>query len=109
MPVPFNCSNPDVAAAREILLEFLIANPTIQQLDDSGGLYKPHVIYEGGSILPHVLAFAIREAFWQLLIEGIVVPGKDPSNDKLPWFHVTDYGKRVLTSPRPSPYDPDRY
>jgi hypothetical protein len=33
----------------------------------------------------------------------------DSSNLKLPWFHITKYGREVLASSEPQPYDPTGY
>lgn len=47
---------------------------------------------------------------WDLIIEGIVRPGlNDGTNNLLPFFHVTEYGKSVITNGPQSPYDPDGY
>ncbi len=51
----------------------------------------------------------IYDAFWDLLIEGIVRPGFDAGNHKLPWIHVTEIGKRLVTNKTPSPFDHDGY
>ena len=47
----------------------------------------------------------MTEVFWQLLIEGVVAPGMNSSNQNLPWFHVTDYGKKVLAAEAGHPHD----
>jgi len=47
--------------------------------------------------------------FWDLLIEGIVRPGKnDGMNNDLPFFHVTEFGNERIKHGN-SPYDPDGY
>lgn len=51
----------------------------------------------------------IRELFWQFIIQGILVPGLNASNSNLPFFSLTEYGKSVISSPDPIPYDPDGY
>ena len=53
--------------------------------------------------------FLAEEIFWRLVVEGIVAPGMDSMNPNLPFFHVTDYGRLVLQSPEPQPYDPAGY
>jgi hypothetical protein len=47
--------------------------------------------------------------FWQLVVEGVLAPGMDYNNLKLPWFHITEYGREVLASSGPQPYDPTGY
>jgi hypothetical protein len=51
----------------------------------------------------------VRELFWALIIEGIIVPGSNNSNPELPFFRLTDYGRKVLNSLDPVPHDPDGY
>ena len=47
--------------------------------------------------------------FWQFVVEGVLAPGMDSSNLKLPWFHITKYGRGVLATSEPQPYDPTGY
>jgi hypothetical protein len=108
MPIPFECANPSVRAARQILLDVLAANPQPGQLDPTGQSYAPFVEYVGPQN-PGILAFAIQEAFWQLLVEGIVAPGLNAHNLNLPFFHVTEYGRAVLAAEPAHPHDPERY
>lgn len=51
----------------------------------------------------------VRELFWSLVIEGVIMPGLNISNPSLPFFALTQYGRQVVTSPDPVPHDPDRY
>lgn len=54
----------------------------------------------------HMLA---DEVLWQFFIQGVITPGKDPSNPALPWFRLTSYGKKVLEAERFIPHDPTGY
>jgi hypothetical protein len=47
--------------------------------------------------------------FWQFVVEGILAPGSDSNNLKLPSFHITEHGRQVLASIEPQPYDPTGY
>ncbi|MGH8590404.1 MAG: hypothetical protein ACREXX_14060 [Gammaproteobacteria bacterium] len=58
---------------------------------------------------PEILSFYADEILWQLVVEGIISPGLNSSNASLPWFHITSYGTKVLSSPEPEPRDPDSY
>jgi hypothetical protein len=89
-------------------LDRLRNDPDFKQLEDGGPGYDPYFECVG-SHNPDVLIFHLHEAFWQLLVEGIVAPGKNSSNLKLPWFHVTEYGHKVLAADPPHPHDPERY
>jgi hypothetical protein len=51
----------------------------------------------------------MQEVMWNLIVQGVVTPGKDASNCDLPWFRVTDYGRRVLEDGRLVPHDPSGY
>lgn len=52
----------------------------------------------------------IEDIIWDLIIEGVVRPGLgDATNNGLPWYHVSEYGKTVLGNNPPQPYDPDGY
>lgn len=54
-------------------------------------------------------ALKLHEIFWELLIQGILAPGIDSSNLKLPFIHVTEYGKRCIEANSVLPHDPDGY
>jgi hypothetical protein len=100
MPVPYDPAYPDLAVVRLIFLNWLRSNPNAQQLDHSGTAYERLVEYVGNNRQPGVLAFHITEVFWQLVVEGIVAPGINAQAQmcNVPWFHVTDYGKKVLAA-----------
>jgi hypothetical protein len=52
----------------------------------------------------------IDDIVWDLIIEGIIRPGRGNGSEKdLPWYHISEYGKSVLAKPSPQPYDPDGY
>ena len=42
--------------------------------------------------------FLAHEIFWQFVVEGVLAPGMDTNNLKLPWFHITKYGRDVLAT-----------
>lgn len=51
----------------------------------------------------------MQEVVWQLIIQGVLTPGKDAPNPELPWFRITNYGSRVLQEERFIPHDPSGY
>ncbi|MDF5710041.1 MAG: hypothetical protein PUP90_20830 [Nostoc sp. S4] len=60
--------------------------------------------------LPRKYKSWIEDIIWDLITEGIVRPGLgDGLNNGLPWYHVSEYGKSVLGTQPPQPYDPDGY
>jgi len=46
---------------------------------------------------------------WELIIQGILVPGINESNPHYPFCKLTEYGKLVVDRGEPLPYDPDGY
>lgn len=52
-----------------------------------------------------------NEIMWQLLMQGVISPGLglDAHNLNLPFFHITDYGKKVLEAERFIPHDAAGY
>jgi hypothetical protein len=94
---------------RHIFLDWLRTPGRGSQLPAMGDVYDPLVEYAKGNRQPQVLAFHVSEVFWQLLVEGIVAPGSNPMNPKLPNFHVTDYGRRVLAAEAGHPHDEAGY
>lgn len=107
MPTPYDVANPDPKAARRIFFDWLRANPT-GQLDKQGNGYLPFVEVVGQRH-PQLLAFHMTEVFWELVVEGIVAPGTDAWNLDLPWYHVTQYGRRVLAAEAGHPHDEEAY
>ena len=41
-------------------------------------------------------ALSVQEIIWDLLLQGILAPGKNSLNLNLPFVHVTEYGERAL-------------
>lgn len=112
--IPFDPRDPDLEAVRQIMVERLRRDTAWQQLDTTGDGFGPFVDYvaqnepdrQNGR---HLLVFLAHEMFWQFVIEGVLAPGMDSNNLKLPWFHITKYGRDVLASSEPQPYDPTGY
>jgi hypothetical protein len=47
--------------------------------------------------------------FWQLISQGVLTPGMNTANPNLPWFRLTQYGKKVIQEKRFLPHDPTNY
>lgn len=112
--IPFDPRNPDLDAVRQIVVERLRRDTTWKQLDNTGEGFAPFVDYIAPTEFERqngrsALLFLAQEVFWQLLIEGVLAPGMDSSNLKLPWFHITKHGRDVLSSTELQPYDPTGY
>jgi hypothetical protein len=112
--IPFDPRNPRLDTVRQIVIERLRRDASWHALDSTGDGFAPYVEYiaqnepdrQNGR---HQLVFLAQELFWQLVVEGILAPGMDSSNLKLPWFHITGHGREVLASSEPQPYDPAGY
>lgn len=50
-----------------------------------------------------------QEVFWSFIVQGILLPGYNDQHLDLPFFRLTEYGKSVLDSPDPVPYDTNGY
>lgn len=55
------------------------------------------------------LLLKVQEIFWQLISQGVITPGINTSNPNLPWFRLTDYGRKVIEEQRFIPHDPTNY
>src|SRR5689334_19133533 len=108
--IPFSSNSPDMEAVRQVIFERLRRELNWDQLDRSGDGYAPYVEYVGSPQSGRsALVFAAEEVFWRLMVEGIIAPGMNSSNLKLPFFHVTTYGREVLQSGPGNPHDSAGY
>jgi hypothetical protein len=60
---------------------------------------KGHIFYQS-----HTLQ--IRDLFWESIISGLLGIGGNESNLILPFFHITDFGKKCIAKGEISVYDP---
>lgn len=67
----------------------------------------------GAHEIPSYISDAVRGVIWELIIQGIVVPGtgigSGAGSPELPFFKVTEWGKRCLASGEFTPYDTGKY
>ncbi len=54
-------------------------------------------------------ALLVQEVVWDLLLQGVLAPGKNSLNLHLPFVHVTEYGQRCLDEGAIIAHDPDGY
>jgi hypothetical protein len=112
--IPFDAKRPDLEAVRQIVVERLRRDASWNHLDSTGEGFVPYVEYvarneperQNGRSQFLILA---QEVYWQLLVEGILAPGRSSSDLDLPNFHITAHGREVLASSEPQPYDPTGY
>jgi len=53
----------------------------------------------------------VLDIMWELVTERVIAPGVNEANPDLPFFHLTDHGRKVLREQEFEflPYDPDGY
>ena len=51
----------------------------------------------------------LNEILWEMLLQGILAPGKNSLNPELPFIHVTHYGSQCLEGDVIASHDPQRY
>jgi hypothetical protein len=54
-------------------------------------------------------ALLVQEVVWELLLQGVLAPGKNSLNLHLPFVHVTEFGQKCLDEGAIAAYDPDGY
>ncbi len=54
-------------------------------------------------------ALHVQEVVWDLLVQGVLAPGKNSLNLNLPFFYVTPYGRECLESGSILLHDPQGY
>lgn len=54
-------------------------------------------------------ALLLHEIMWELLVRGVIAPGRNSHNLELPNFHVTEYGRACLEAQDFVPQDPHGY
>jgi hypothetical protein len=63
--------------------------------------------------VPGFISDAVRGVIWELIIQGIVVPGtglgSGAGSPGLPLFQITEWGKKCLASGEFTPYDTGKY
>lgn len=106
--IPYNPADKNLDIVRQIVFARLKNEPEWKQLDNSGYGFDRYVEYVGRPN-QKILAFQAQDVFWQLVVEGILAPGMNPSNMNLPWFHLTKYGELVINEQVKTPHDPTGY
>jgi hypothetical protein len=51
----------------------------------------------------------VMEVVWSLIIQGILIPGLNDSNQGWPFLRLTEYGRRCVEEDRILPHDPDGF
>jgi len=97
-----------VAVARQVLLARLRKDRGWSVFASEPRQYEPFVEFTGNSNWG-LLVELLRQAFWGLVCDGILIPGSNATNPNFPHFCLTEYGKSVLKDEHAGPYDPEGY
>jgi hypothetical protein len=110
MKIPFDPnSKTAIEAVREVIFERLRQERgRWNQLDPTGSGFQDYAASEGPDAR-RALLFHSQQIYVELLAQGIIAPGSDYNNLKLPFFHVTPYGTSVLDALPANPYFPTKY
>ncbi len=76
---------------RELVIEILRENPQTHLHAVIGAIKRRCPDYQSHD------ALTVQEIIWELLVQGVLAPGKNSLNLNLPFIHVTEYGERALS------------
>jgi hypothetical protein len=93
----------DKASLRPLVLEILRKTPQTHLHAIETEIRKRTDDYERHDVL------AVQEILWDLLVQGILAPGKNSLNLNLPFVHVTEFGADCLEDGAVLAHDPDGY
>ncbi|MCX6099821.1 MAG: hypothetical protein NTV92_00010 [Candidatus Bipolaricaulota bacterium] len=93
----------DKALLRPLIFEVLRRTPQTHVHAIENEIRQKAEGYERGD------ALLVQEAVWDLLLQGVLAPGKNSLNLHLPFVHVTEYGQRCLDEGTIVAHDPDGY
>jgi hypothetical protein len=109
MKIPFNPNAGSIDTVRQVVFERLRQERgRWNQLDPTGDGFQDYVALDGPNAR-RALLFHSQQIYVELLAQGLIAPGSDPSNTKLPFFHITEYGTSVLDALPANPYFPPKY
>lgn len=108
----FDASRPDAFdVVRQVLLD------RIGREQSYYNQFSPN--YDCGGFLKHftfakpahqqALPRFLLDAFWALVVEGVIAPGSEKGDPNTALFHVTEHGRRILAEPDYQPHDPVAY
>ena len=95
--------NVDKMKVRELALQVLQKNPQTHVHMIENELRQLTSDYDRHDTL------ILQEVIWELLVQGVLAPGKNSLNLNLPFVHVTEYGARCLDDGAIRAHDPEGY
>lgn len=104
MMIPFDPNAANIDTVRQVVFERLRRErQSWNHFDGTGDGFQEYATLNGPNA-QRVLQFHVQQIYVELLVQGLIAPGSDPSNTKLPFFHITDYGAAVLDAVPVNPY-----
>lgn len=107
-PIKFDASEPNaLEIVRQALLMRLRLEPTLNQIgtDSIDAFFRYLEVKERDY---RAVQTMLRQVFWDFIIQGVIVPGA-PGNPNLPFFQLTEYGRKVVATGEYLPHDPTGY
>ncbi len=105
--IDFNFRKPDLTIVRHVVVQRLREDASWNQLDSTGDGFVPYVAMQGQQISQ--FAYYASEVCWHLLTTGVLAPGFNPSNARLPFFHLTAFGRIFVKTGDWPVYDESEY
>jgi len=93
----------DKESLRPLVFEILRKNPQTHLHAIENEIRRRKAGYRRGD------ALTLSELVWELLVQGVLAPGKNSLNLNLPFVHVTEYGARRLDDGSILAHDPEGY
>jgi len=97
------CIIMDKATLRPLVLGILRKTPQTHLHAIENEIRRQTDEYERHDVL------AVQEILWELLVQGVLAPGKNSLNLNLPFVHVTEFGTECLEDGVALVHDPDGY
>jgi hypothetical protein len=78
----------------------------VQSMAKQRGIVEQQSSLQPNQTITSWIADEVREVVWELAFQGIIVPGIDNGQQaSLPWFKITEWGKRCLEKGEYLPFD----
>lgn len=104
----FNAQQSDAMdVVRQAFLQRLKQESNFRNIRDSDNGFQRYVGFDERD--ETTFRQYVLDVLWELVAQGVIAPGTDKGQPDWKWFHVTDYGKRVLLEPAFDPHDPAEY
>jgi hypothetical protein len=102
----FNASESNaLAVVRQVFWNRLRVDSNFRAINDHDGTFQNYVDFARPRDAEEFASFIV-EAFWELVLQGVICPGTEGGKVEPPFFRLTAYGKRAIQEPTFQPHDP---